>query len=180
MNKIRGNVVGTNMSVDRIAERIGASAVYNVNVEASGKIYDTFYNISNAYFSGKVVTLTDNSEVNTLVYLCTGASSEASPVLWFTYLKGDPTTAGGGTVTIRGLQRLNDDSCLLLPVETYSLSNTGGSVELDTTLSVSGKAADAKAVGDAIGDIDSALDSIIAEQEAIIAIQEALIGGDAS
>jgi hypothetical protein len=37
---------------------------------------------------------------------------------------------------------------------------------------VEGKAADAKAVGDAIGDIETALD-------AIIAIQNELIGGDA-
>lgn len=43
--------------------------------------------------------------------------------------------------------------------------------ETDPTLSVSGKAADAKAVGNAIGDIETALDSIIA-------IQNSLIGGD--
>lgn len=42
---------------------------------------------------------------------------------------------------------------------------------LDKTLSIEGQAADAKAVGDAIGNIESSLDSIIA-------IQEYLIGGD--
>lgn len=58
----------------------------------------------------------------------------------------------------------------------------GSSVEFDTTLSIEGAAADAKAVGDrffeidvafelTIGDIDTALDSIIA-------IQNTLIGGD--
>lgn len=49
----------------------------------------------------------------------------------------------------------------------------GGSVELDTTLTKEGMAADAKAVGDRIGDIDSALDSIIA-------IQNELIGGESA
>lgn len=45
-------------------------------------------------------------------------------------------------------------------------------VTVDTTLSKSGQAADAKAVGDKIGSIETALDGIIA-------IQESLIGGDA-
>ena len=48
----------------------------------------------------------------------------------------------------------------------------GASVELDTTLTQEGKAADAKAVGDKLGDIDTALDGIIE-------IQNSLIGGDA-
>lgn len=47
----------------------------------------------------------------------------------------------------------------------------GGSIALDATLTQAGMAADAKAVGDRIGDIETALD-------AIIAIQEELIGGD--
>lgn len=54
----------------------------------------------------------------------------------------------------------------------------GSSIEIDATLSVEGAAADANAVGnrfcdveDSIGDIDTALDSIIA-------IQNTLIGGD--
>lgn len=41
---------------------------------------------------------------------------------------------------------------------------------LDTTLSIAGRGADAKAVGEKLGDIETALDSIIA-------IQESLIGG---
>lgn len=147
MSKIVGNVVGTNMSVAGIADRLGAGVAYNVNIEPSGNIYDSFFNISNAYYSGKVVTLIDNTEVNTPVYICTGDNLNEA-ILWFTRLQGESTT-----VIIRGLQRLNDDSCLLLPAETYNLSNTGGSVELDKTLSVEGKAADAKAVGDEIGKI---------------------------
>ena len=47
----------------------------------------------------------------------------------------------------------------------------GGSVELDTTLTQAGKAADAGAVGTALGNIETALDGIIA-------IQNELIGGD--
>ena len=43
----------------------------------------------------------------------------------------------------------------------------GGSVELDTTLSVEGKAADAKAVGDAIGDISAVLAELHAYAEAL-------------
>lgn len=53
------------------------------------------------------------------------------------------------------------------------LENAGGgsgSIEIDTTLTQSGKAADAKAVGDKLGDIETALDSIIE-------IQNGLIGG---
>ena len=45
---------------------------------------------------------------------------------------------------------------------------SGGSVELDTTLTQAGKAADAAAVGTALGDIEAALDSIIAIQEELI------------
>jgi hypothetical protein len=56
-------------------------------------------------------------------------------------------------------------------IELTDIHNAGGSVELDTTLSESGKAADAKAVGDAIGDVESALDRIVE-------IQNSLIGGE--
>lgn len=48
---------------------------------------------------------------------------------------------------------------------------SGGSVDLDTTLTQAGMAADAKAVGDRFGDVETALDGIIA-------IQNELIGGD--
>lgn len=41
----------------------------------------------------------------------------------------------------------------------------GGDVTIDTTLSIRGAAADAAAVGDALGDISAALDNIIAIQE---------------
>lgn len=51
-------------------------------------------------------------------------------------------------------------------------SEGGGSVALDTTLTQAGVAADAKAVGDKLGVIETALDTIIA-------IQNELIGGDA-
>lgn len=51
------------------------------------------------------------------------------------------------------------------------IGSGSGSVNLDTTLTKSGQAADAKAVGDKLGPIESTLDSIIA-------IQNSLIGGD--
>lgn len=41
----------------------------------------------------------------------------------------------------------------------------GTSVEVDKTLSIEGAAADAKAVGDALGDVETALDHIIELQE---------------
>ena len=47
----------------------------------------------------------------------------------------------------------------------------GGSVDLDTTLTQAGMAADAKAVGDRFGDVETALD-------AIIDIQNQILGGD--
>ena len=50
-------------------------------------------------------------------------------------------------------------------------SSGGESVSLDTTLTKQGYAADAKVVGDRLGDIETALDSILA-------IQNELIGGD--
>ena len=56
-------------------------------------------------------------------------------------------------------------------VESYLEENPIEAVDLDTTLSKSGQAADAKAVGDAIGNIETALDGILA-------IQNELIGGD--
>lgn len=86
MRKIRGNVVGTNMSVDRIAERIG-SDVYNVN--ASGdKIDDTFANVKDAFLSGKVVTLTETDDEGFVWrYVCTGYFEDTAIVretLYFT------------------------------------------------------------------------------------------------
>lgn len=56
-------------------------------------------------------------------------------------------------------------------VNAYLEENPVEAVELDTSLSKTGAAADAKAVGDKLGSIESALDSIIA-------IQNNLIGGD--
>ena len=58
--------------------------------------------------------------------------------------------------------RLDESAMYLTPDEELAL---------DKTLSVEGQAADAKAVGDAIGNIESSLD-------AIIAIQDSLIGGE--
>ncbi len=53
--------------------------------------------------------------------------------------------------------------------KTYALP--GGGAEVDATLTQAGKAADAKAVGDQLGNIETALD-------AILAIQNGLIGGE--
>lgn len=51
----------------------------------------------------------------------------------------------------------------------------GGSVEIDKTLSKEGAAADAKAVGDALGNVESALDYIIELQNNTIALQNEYI-----
>lgn len=48
---------------------------------------------------------------------------------------------------------------------------TGGNVTIDPTLTIEGAAADAKAVGDMFGDVEAALDHIIAQQEGILALQ---------
>ena len=45
---------------------------------------------------------------------------------------------------------------------------SGGSVDLDTTLTQAGMAADAKAVGDRLGDIDAAFDELHAYAQALI------------
>ena len=47
------------------------------------------------------------------------------------------------------------------------IATGGGSIEIDNTLSIKGKAADAKAVGDAIGDISAVLDELHAYAEAL-------------
>lgn len=46
---------------------------------------------------------------------------------------------------------------------TYEVNDPNAMKETDETLSESGKAADAKAVGDAIGDINAVLDAINGE-----------------
>lgn len=53
-------------------------------------------------------------------------------------------------------------------------------ITVDKTLSIEGAAADAKAVGDALGDIDTALDNIIALQNSYIgyAVQTTSEGGE--
>jgi hypothetical protein len=69
--------------------------------------------------------------------------------------------------------KVDADGNLTLSNVTAGEGGGGGtSVTIDKTLSISGAAADAKAVGDQLGDIDSALDRIIE-------IQNSLIGGEA-
>ena len=85
----------------------------------------------------------------------------------FLHFYGVP--AGTTVITIEIYD--NEDGTVEIRRKTYDLSDIGGSVDLDTTLSVEGKAADAKAVGDAIGKVESALDGIIE-------IQNSLIGGE--
>ena len=47
-------------------------------------------------------------------------------------------------------------------------SGGGGSVDLDTTLTQAGMAADAKAVGDRLGDLDAAFDELHAYAQALV------------
>ncbi len=96
-------------------------------------------------------------------------------------------TVNGQTYTVADPDAAHIDDSSTAPDKTWSaqklaaafkelataLENLDPSgVALDTTLTQSGKAADAKAVGDKLGDIETALDSIIE-------IQNGLIGGGA-
>lgn len=90
---------------------------------------------------------------------------------------GAPTTSTEGAV---GLFYMNTDNgdvykCIAVVdgVYTWVEFGSGGSVELDTTLSQEGKAADAKAVGDRIGDIETALTELHTYAQALVS------GGDA-
>lgn len=87
-------------------------------------------------------------------------------------------TVNGQTYTVADPDAAHIDDSSTAPDKTWSaqklataFENLGPSgVALDDTLTQSGKAADAKAVGDKLGDIETALDSIIE-------IQNDLIGG---
>ena len=91
---------------------------------------------------------------------------------------GAPTTAIEGAV---GCLYMDSDTgaiykCTAVTDGAYSWrkvgeGGSGDSVELDETLTQAGMAADAKAVGDKIGNIETALDEIIE-------LQNELIGGD--
>lgn len=48
-------------------------------------------------------------------------------------------------------------------IEELKNKSTGADISIDSTLSIEGQAADAKAVGDALGDIGAILDSINGE-----------------
>ena len=67
-------------------------------------------------------------------------------------------------------------------MEAYVAENSGGggdgSVELDTTLTQAGKAADAKAVGDRIDGLNDSIGSIESALDRIIEMQNSLIGGE--
>lgn len=82
----------------------------------------------------------------------------------------DFPTGGGATIDDSQISTTTTWSSKKISDEIGS-GGGGSSVELDTTLTKEGMAADAKAVGDRIGDIEVALDEIIA-------IQNELIGGD--
>ena len=109
------------------------------------------------WLDNKVVTLSSNNPVsNRLCFYCiyydTGYESQEH-------------------LEFEGFEYGEKTTLFLYPDGSITKEKGGGSVELDTTLSESGKAADAKAVGDAIGNVETALDGIIA-------IQNSLIGGD--
>ena len=87
-------------------------------------------------------------------------------------------TVNGQTYTVADPDAAHIDDSSTAPDKTWSAQKLAAALEnldptgvaLDTTLTQSGKAADAKAVGDKLGDIETALDSIIE-------IQNGLIGG---
>lgn len=104
--------------------------VYKVSTADGEKVDATFHNITEAFFAGQVVTLTEEiSPSETRVYICTGfeATTSGQQVLWFTCAKADPTKDGGGVVIVRGLWHVQfDGSGLLNPAETYPIGNTVG------------------------------------------------------
>lgn len=92
-------------------------------------------------------------------------------------IKGDgaPTTTTVGAV---GCLYMNTDNgnlykCTAVADGVYTWvkigdGGGGGSVDLDATLTQAGMAADAKAVGDRLGDIDAAFDELHAYAQALI------------
>jgi hypothetical protein len=158
---------------ERIIEDLESTGgAYNVNLIDNGTNIDKpFDAVKNAFESGKVVTLTEVTDAIVYRYLC------------FNYVVADFGDVGVQKALTFGSTG-NDGTRIVQVVDFYGVSVVtkyfpfgGGSVELDTTLTQKGKAADAKAVGDAIGDVESALDSIEAGLDRIIEIQNSLIGG---
>lgn len=121
----------------------------------------SFDDITNALQNGKTVRLVcDHDEVGEIRYFYFMNSCDGS---WYDFA----CVYADHIETIRIEPSEEGTTCSI-----HLASIGGGSVELDTTLTEAGKAADAKAVGDKLGDIESALDHIIE-------IQNSLIGGEA-
>jgi hypothetical protein len=140
--------------------KVGTPEVVTAYYNAEGDYLDfNFEELVDAFHSGKVVILNHSGfDMATHHHYYCVKHDFASDCLIFIQPGVDYTEAV--YVTADGI------------VDRKTISNGGGgSVELDTTLTQEGKAADAKAVGDAIGGIESALD-------AIIEIQNSLIGGE--
>lgn len=176
--KIKGTTVGTNMSVERVAKRLPIDATLTVegapaDAKAVGDrlakldsdvyaaeydhiglylIKGNFDEMVNAFrFENKIVTLSSNNPVdNRLCFYCTyyDTGYESEEHLEFVGEEyGDYARLSvypNGRVTKNKIK-------------------IGGSVDLDTTLSEAGKAADAKAVGDKILEVYQAADVAVNE-----------------
>lgn len=174
--KIRGNTIVTPVpkpdwnqtdptKADYIKNKPDISNVGTPDVYAAEYHYLSLYLTKGKFnemvdafrFENKVVTLSSNNPVdNRLCFYCiyydTGYESQEH-------------------LEFEGFEYGEKTTLFLYPDGSITKEKGGVSVELDTTLSVEGKAADAKAVGDAIGNVESALDGIIE-------IQNSLIGGE--
>ena len=144
------NVNCSDGTLSQTTKEIGTSDVYEAeyNYDSEKLIRGNFNEMRKAYNAGKVVTLKTEIEADhTKLFYCVGYTS-----FEFSGTEGDElifhrTLAGGIEMAIV-------DSTEGRVIESFTPISG-----LDTTLSVAGKAADAKAVGDKITTVNKALDN---------------------
>lgn len=135
---------------ENLYNALGSTYEYSSS-EASLSLYIEIYDEGDSWIADKVLT---NGRIETD---------------WENFVVTFDDTKEGTRYTFTGnFNDVSDDGRLLMLATKTALPSGGSSVEIDTTLTESGKAADAKAVGDRIAEVTAALGSYITDVDTLI------------
>ena len=160
---IRGNTVGTTMKPEKVVEKAGGDSAWErIDIEVVGendvRFSNTFEEIHSMINDGKIPYLYGEMGGSVYVIACAEANEE---YIMFAEANGLIVTLySDGSFAYKSLPYLSRSDVV------NEIANDGGSVDV-----IPSELAVANFVNAKIGDVSSALDSIIA-------MQEELIGGD--